>query len=142
MGASRSFSHLCSGFTWSAKGDATLYLYLCGEESYGLFPSHYYDNPESYILAMKTIHYDTSHPAPYSDRFWSEWTAMDVHLLSEDEDLCLVKLIDECRFRFRLSLDDGRKITVFDSFKFKTELKECKKKCEIKYVKKASQPTG
>ena len=52
----------------------------------------------------------------------------------------IVKLIGECKFRFRLSNDNGESATVFDSFKYKTELKECLKKCEIKYVRKASTP--
>ena len=63
-----------------------------------------------------------------------------IHSLSEDEYPCLVKLIGECKFRFRLPNDDGESATVFDSFKYKTELKECLKKCEIKYDKKAPNP--
>ena len=122
------------------EGDVTLHLYLCGEETCRLFPT-YQKNCESYILAMKPIHYDFSHPSPYySDRYWSEWMAMFVHSLSEDEYPCLLQLIGECRFRFRLPNDNGERITVFDSFKFNTELNECLKKCEIKYVKKASNP--
>ena len=122
----------------SERGDVTLYLYLCGEETCRLFPSTY-ENHESYILAMKQIHYDTSYPSN-SDRYYSEWTAMFVEPLSEDEYPCVVELIGECRFRFRLPNDNGESITIFDAFKFKTELKECLKKCEIKYNKKASNP--
>ena len=122
----------------SKRGDVILYLYLCGEETCRLFPSTY-ENHESYILAMKQIHYDISYPSN-SDRYHSEWTAMFVEPLSEDEYPCVVELIGECRFRFRLPNDNGESITVFDAFKFKTELKECLKKCEIKYNKKASTP--
>ena len=131
-------------YVWVSHGnqeDVTVYLYLCGEESYDPFPSHRDDNHESYILAMRVIHYHTSYPSN-SDRDdpIAEWTAMEVHSLSEDEYPCLVKLIDECRFRFSLHNENGETKTVFDSFKFKTELKECLKKCEIKYVRKASNP--
>lgn len=120
------------------QGDVTLYLYLCGEET-SLFYSSTYEDHESYVLAMKQIHYDTSYRFN-SDRYHSEWTAMDVHSLSEDEYSSLLQLIGECGFRFRLPNDNDERITVFDSFKFKTELKECLKKCEIKYNKKAPNP--
>ena len=119
-------------------GDVILYLFLCGEETSLFYPSTY-ENYESYILAMKQIHYDTSYRFN-SDRYHSKWTAMDVHSLSEDENPSLLQLIGECGFRFRLPNDNDERITVFDSFKFKTELKECLKKCEIKYNKKASNP--
>ena len=48
------------------------------------------DNRESYILAMRQIHYHTSYPSN-SDRDdpRAEWTAMEVHSLSEDESPCL-----------------------------------------------------
>ena len=65
---------------------------------------------------------------------------MDVESLSEDEYPRLLQLIGKCGFRFRLSNDNGERITIFDTFKFKTELKECLKKCEIKYDKKALNP--
>jgi hypothetical protein len=120
-------------------GGTTLYLYLCGEESYGLFPSHHDDNYESYVLAMKQIHYDVSYPSD-SDRYWAEWTAMFVKPLSEYSQTCLVKLIGECRFRFSLHNENDASKTVFDSFKYKTELKECFKKCEIEYDKKVANP--
>ena len=120
------------------QGDFTLYLSLCGEETSLFYPSTY-ENCEPYILAMKQIHYDTSYPSN-SDRYYSEWTAMFVKPLSEDEYPHVVELIGECRFRFRLPNDNGESITVFDAFKFKTELKECLKKCEIKYYKKAPNP--
>ena len=121
-------------------GDVILYFYLCGEETSLFYPSTY-ENCEPYILAMRQIHYHTSYRSN-SDRDTSiaDWTAMDIEPLSEDEYPYLVKLIGECKFRFRLSNDNGESATVFDSFKYKTELKECLKKCEIKYVRKASTP--
>ena len=85
------------------------------------------------------IHYDTSYRF-YSDRYHAEWMAMEVHSLSEDEYPCLIKLIGECKFRFRLSNDNGESVTDFHSFKYKTELKECLKKCKIEYNKKPSNP--
>ena len=126
-------------------GDVVLYLYLCGEETSLFYPSKY-ENCEPYILAMGEIHYDTSYRSN-SDRDdpIADWTAMDVEPLPKDEYPCLLQLIGECGFRFRLpnkigDNEDGETKTVFDAFKFKTELKECLKKCEIKYVKKASNP--
>ena len=118
--------------------DVTLHLYLCGEETSLFYPSTY-ENYEPYILAMRLIHYHTSCPSN-SNRYHAEWTAMDIQLLSEDEYPCVFQLIGECGFRFRLSNGNGERITHFDAFKFKTEVKECLKKCEIKYVRKASDP--
>ena len=90
---------------------------------------------------MRQIHYHTSYRSK-SDRDdpIADWTAMSVEPLSEDEYPCLLQLIGECGFRFRLSNDNDESITVFDAFKFKTELKECLNKCEIQYNKKASNP--
>ena len=126
-------------------GNVILYFYLCGEETSLFYPSTY-ENCEPYILAMREIHYHTSHRSN-SDRDdpIADWTAMDIHLLSENEHPCLLQLIGECGFRFRLpnvisANEIGEVKTVSDSFKFKTELKECLKKCEIKYYKKASDP--
>ena len=126
-------------------GDVTLYFYFCGEETSLFYPSTY-ENCESYILAMREIHYHTSYRSN-SDRDdpIAEWTAMDVEPLSEDEYPCLLQLIGECGFRFRLpnkigANENGETKTVFDAFKFKTERDECLKKCEIKYVRKASNP--
>ena len=123
----------------SKQGDTTVYMYLCGEESYGLFPSHHDDNNESYVLAMKQVHYHISYPSN-SNRYWSEWTAMLVKPLSEYSRTCVVKLIGEYRFRFSLHNENSETKTVFDSFKFKTERKECLKKCEIEYDKEATNP--
>ena len=120
------------------RGDVTLYLYLCGEET-SLFYPRTYENHESYILAMKEIHYDTSYDS-YSDRYYSEWTAMFVTPLSKDRIPCVIQLVSENKFRFWLSNEIGEAVRTFGSFKFKTELKECLKKCEIKYDKKASEP--
>ena len=129
------------------QGDVTLCLYLCGEETSLFYPSTY-ENCEPYILAMRQIHYHTSYRSN-SDRDApiADWTAMDIHLLSEDGYPCLLQLIGECGFRFRLPNEIVEAKTVSDSFKFKTELfkfktelKECLKKCEIKYDKKASTP--
>ena len=121
-------------------GDIILYLWLCGEETSLFYPSTY-KNCEPYILAMREIHYDTSYRSN-SDRDdpIADWTAMSVEPLSEDEYPCLLQLIGECGFRFRLHNENGEAKTVSDLFKFNTELKECLKKCEIKYVKKASDP--
>ena len=126
-------------------GDVILYLFLCGEETSLFYPSTY-ENCEPYILAMRQIHYDTSYRSN-SDRDdpIADWTAMGVEPLSEDESPCLFQLIGECGFRFRLPNKIGvneisEAKTVSASFKFKTELKECLRKCEIKYVKKASNP--
>ena len=124
--------------SYSKQGNVTLCLYLCGEETSWLYSSTY-ENHGSYILAMKQIHYDFSHRS-YSDRDHSKWTAMDVHSLSKDEIPCVVQLVSENRFRFWLSNEIGEVGIASDSFKFKTELKECLKKCEIKYDKKASKP--
>ena len=128
-------------------GDVILYFYLCGEETSLFYPSTY-ENCEPYILAMRQIHYHTSYRSN-SDRDdpIADWTAMDIEPLSEAEYPCLLQLIGKCGFRFRLpnvigeakTFSDKAK-TVSDLFKFKTELKECLKKCEIKYVKKASTP--
>ena len=122
------------------QGDFFLHLYLYGGETSWFYPSTY-ENHESYFLAMRQIHYHTSYRS-YSDRDEpiAEWTAMDIKPLSEDEYPCLLQLIDECGFRFSLHNENGETKTEFGSFKFKTELKKCLKKCEIKYVRKASNP--
>ena len=126
-------------------GDVILYFYLCGEETSLFYPSTY-ENCEPYILAMREIHYDTSYRSNSDrDEPIADWTAMDIEPLSKDEYPCLLQLIGEYRFRFRLpnkisANEIGEAKTISDSFKFKTELKECKKKCEIKYIRKASPP--
>ena len=130
-------------YIWALPNENTeviLHLYLCGEETSLFYPSTY-ENYESYILAMRQIYYRTSHRSNSDrDEPIADWRAMDIQLLSEDEYPCAFQLIGECGFRFRLSNDNGENITVSDAFKFKTELKECLKKCEIKYVKKAPDP--
>ena len=120
------------------QGNITLYFYLCGEETSLFYPSTC-ENHESYVLAVKQIHYDTSYGSN-SDRYHARWRVMDVKPLSKYPPTCVFQLIGECGFRFRLPNDNGERITGFDAFKFKTELKECLRKCEIKYVRKASNP--
>ena len=120
------------------QGDFTLYLLLCGEETSLFYPSTY-ENYESYVLAVKQIHYDTSYRSN-SDRYHAKWTAESVQPLSTYPPTWVFQLIGECGFRCKLPNDNGERITHFDSFKFKSELKECLKKCEIKYNKKASNP--
>ena len=122
----------------SKLGDVTLYLFFCGEETSLFYPSTY-ENCEPYILAMRVIHYDIFYPSN-SNRDHSEWRAMPVEPLSKDEYPCIIQFIGECKFRFRLSNDNGGSITDPDPYKFKTERKECLKKCEIKYYKKAPNP--
>ncbi|MCY3720988.1 MAG: hypothetical protein OXM61_00700 [Candidatus Poribacteria bacterium] len=120
---------------------ATLHLYLCGEEKSWLFPGLSDKNRDSYILAIKSIHYDPSYDS-YSDRDWTEWMAQFVHPLSEKPDSYLVQFVDEYKFRLKFSSDTDEMIIVSDSFKLKTEMAECLKKYRIKYIKKAPEATG
>ena len=124
--------------SYSKQGNVTLFFYLCGEETSWLYPGTYRNN-ESYILAMKRIRYEISGRS-YSNRDWSDWTAMFVEPLSKDEFPCVVQLVSENRFRFWIPNELGQVRNVSDSYQFKTELKECIKKCEIKYVKKVPIP--
>lgn len=115
---------------------ATLDLFLCGEEKSWLFSDHYHANRNSCVLAIKSIHYDLSCDS-YSDRDWAEWMSQFVHLLSKEPFPYLVQLVGEYRFQIRFSSDNGEPIIVSDSFKLKTELTECLKKYQIKYIKRA-----
>lgn len=119
-------------------GTATLYLYLCGEETSRFFPGSYDKSHDSYTLAMKNIHYDPSNNDynSNSDRNWAKWKALYIRPLSEEPFPCLVELIGEHRIRFKFCSGNDEPIIVT----FKDELKECLKKCEIKYLKKASKP--
>ena len=132
----RKVIYICASH--NQRGNTSLYLYLCGEETSLFYPSTY-ENCEPYILAMRQIYYHTFHRS-YSDRDHSKWRATLVNPLSEDKIPCSVKLIGKCTFRVKLPNDNGESITVFDSFKYKTERKECLKKCEIEYDKKVSTP--
>ena len=116
----------------------TLYLYLCGEEKSWLFPDHCHTNCNSYILAIKSIHYDPSYDS-YSDRDWAEWMSQFVHPLSKEPFPYLVQLVGEYKFRFRFNSDNDEPIIVSDSFKIKTELTECLRKYRIKYIRKATK---
>ena len=120
------------------QGDFTVYLLLCGEETSLFYPSTY-ENHESYVLAVKQIYYDTSYGSN-GNRYHARWQAIDVEPLSEYPPTWVFQLTGECGFRCRLTKDNDEKITYFDAFKFKDELKECLKKCEIQYDRKASNP--
>ena len=128
-------------YIWTSRnkgGDVTVCLYLCGEETSLFYPSTC-ENCEPYILAMRQIRYDISYRS-YSDRDYSEWMSMFIKPLSQKQIPCVVQLVGEHRFQFWLTNEIGEVRIASDSFKFKTELKECLKKCEIKYDKKASNP--
>ena len=119
----------------------TVYLYLCGEEKSWLFPDHCHTNPNSCVLAIKSIHYDPSYDS-HSDSDWAEWMSQFVHPLSKDQYPYLVQLVGEYKFRLEFRSNDDEMVIVRDSFKFKKELAECLRKYRIKYVKKATEATG
>lgn len=121
----------------------SLNLYLCGEEKSWLFSDLSKKNRSSHILAIKTVQYNPSYNLYnfYSDRgdIMAEWESQCVRPLSEDLFPVLVQLVGESGFRFGFYKDNSETIIFSDSFKFKTELAECRKKYQIKYVKKASR---
>ncbi len=121
------------------KETVTLNLYLCGEEKSWLFPDPCPKKRNSQILAIKTISYNPSYNS-FSDREdCSEWMSQFSHPLSKEPFPALMQLVGKSKFRFGFYSDNDETIIVSDSFKFKTELSECKKKYKIKYVKKASK---
>ncbi|MCG8622637.1 MAG: hypothetical protein MJE68_11665, partial [Proteobacteria bacterium] len=120
----------------------SLNLYLCGEEKSWLFSGSAPKNRDSYILAIKEVHYGPSYDI-YSDREdWAEWTAQLIRPLSEEPLPALVELVGESRFRFKFHGDNSETTIFSNSFKFKKELSECLKKYRIKYVKKNLKPIG
>lgn len=121
----------------------TLNLYLCGEEKSWLFSDFSHKNRDSYILAIKTVHYGTSYDS-YSDRedIMAKWESQFPYSLSEEKIPAFVQLVGKSNFRFGFNYDNGKTIIFSDSFKFKKELSECLKKYRIKYVKKAAKPIG
>ena len=127
--------------SYNKKGTGILNLYLCGEDKSWLFSNFYHKNRDSYILAIKTVHYHPSYDS-YSNRedIMAEWNSQRVRLLSEEPFLSSVQLVGKSTFRFQFHSDNDEMIIVSDSFRFKTELAECKKKYRIKYVKKAAKP--
>lgn len=114
-----------------------LNLFLCGEEKSWIFPIISEKDRSSQILAIKEVHYGSSYDA-YSSRedILAEWESQMVRPFSVEQYPILVKLIGRSSFRFGFNSDNDESIIVSDSFKFKTELAECKKKYRIKYVKK------
>ena len=118
----------------------SLWLYLCGEEKSWLFPNTSGKNRRSYFLAMKPIYYD-SHG--YRDEYMAKWEQMDV------EPLCdgikkypdyLVQLAGESKVLLTFSVtDNDETVIVRDSFKFKDELDECRKKYKVKYRKRETE---
>ena len=130
-------------YVWVSRDNeetVSLNLYLCGEEKSWLFSDFSCENGNSYILAIKTVHYNLSYDS-YSDRndSMSEWESQIVRPLSEGPFPVLVQLVDESGFRFEFYRDNDETTTFSDSFKFKAELAELRKKYRIKYLKKASR---
>ncbi len=126
------------GVSHESPETATLLFYLCGEEKSWLFSDLTEKDRSSHILAMKSVYYDPS-LSNWKDTTWEEWLSQEVRPLPEEPFAVLVQLVGKTTFRFALHSDDEL-ITVFDSFKFKTEISECKKKYRIKYAKKAAKP--
>ena len=118
----------------------SLNLFLCGEEKSWLFPNLCHENGDSFILAIKTVHYNPSYDS-YSDRgdILTEWESQFVRPLSKGPFPVLIQLVGESKFRFEFYGDNDETIIVSDSFKFKAELAECLKKYRIKYIKKATK---
>lgn len=118
-----------------------LNLFLCGEEKSWLFSDFSKKNRSSHILAIKTVQYNPSYNLynSYSDRgdIMAEWESQYVRPLSEDPFPVLVQLVGESGFRFGFYKDNSETIIFSDSFKFKSELAEFRKKYRIKYLKKA-----
>ena len=129
--------------SYNKDGTATLYLYLCGEETSRFFPGSYDKSHDSYTLAMKNIHYDPSNNDynSNSDRNWAKWKELYIRPLSGEPFPCLVELIGEYRIRFKFCSDNDEPIIVTDVFNFKNELNECLRKYRIKYNKKATKLT-
>ena len=128
-------------YVWVSHDDeetVSLNFYLCGEEKSWLFSDFSCENGNSYILAIKTVHYTPLYDS-YSDRndSMSEWVSQIVRPLSEGPFPVLVQLVGESGFRFGFYRDNDETITFSDSFKFKAELTELRKKYRIKYLKKA-----
>ena len=129
------------GVSHDKEETVSLIFYLCGEEKSWLFSDFSYENGNSYILAIKTVvHYNPSSDS-YSDRgdMIAEWGTQIVRPLSEGPFPVpvLVQLVGESGFRFEFYRDNDETITFSDSFKFKAELAELRKKYRIKYLKKA-----
>ena len=131
-------------YVWVSHDDeetVSLNLYLCGEEESWLFSDFSCESGDSYILAIKTVQYNPSYNLynSYSDRgdIMAEWESQCVRPLSEDPFPVLVQLVGESGFRFGFYKDNSETIIFSDSFKFKTELAELRKKYRIKYMKKA-----
>ena len=122
------------------QGTTNLYFYLCGEEKSWLFSDSSEKNRDSYILAIKGLHYDTSYDS-WSDRgdTMAEWESQLVRPLSEEQFPALVQLVGESKFRFGFYSDNDKPKIVSDLFKLKTEMSKCLKKYRIKYVKKAAK---
>ncbi len=127
-----------AGVTHESPGTPDLFFYLCGEEKGWLFSDLTEKDRISHILAVKEIYYDPSLDN-WKDTTLEEWMSQEVRPLSEEPFAVLVQLVGKSTFRFALHSDDEL-ITFFDSFKFKTEISECKKKYRIKYAKKAAKP--
>ena len=73
-------------YVWVSHDDeetVSLNFYLFGEEKSWLFSDFSYENGNSYILAIKTVHYNPSYDS-YSDRndSMSEWESQIVRPLS------------------------------------------------------------
>ena len=128
--------------SYNKEGTCILNLYLCGEEKSWLFSGSSAKNRDSYILAIKEVHYGPSYDTYSNREDWAEWEAQLTRPLSEEPLPALVQLVDKSQFRFRFNSDNDEPIIVSDSFKLKTELTECLKKYRIKYIKKATEATG
>ena len=119
----------------------SLNFWLCGEEKSWLFSDLCKKNGSSHILAIKTVQYNPSYDSynSYSDRgdIMAEWESQCVHPLSEEPFPVLVQLVGESGFRFGFYKDNSETIIFSDSFKFKAELADLRKKYRIKYLKKA-----